>query len=65
MSLVPLSCPGAHWDSVSGEDGVGKWNLDLGSVYGASVEMDKAVNGDRSAELVTLPSFDATSTGTR
>lgn len=42
-----------------GEDGVGKWNLDLGSVVPAlSVEMDKAVNGDRSAELVTLPSFD-------
>jgi len=42
-----------------GEDGVGKWNLDLGNVTPAlSVELPRASNGDRTTALVRLPSFD-------
>ncbi|AGZ50111.1 nitrate reductase subunit alpha [Mycobacterium kansasii] len=42
-----------------GEDGVGKWNLDLGDLLPAlSVQGAEATNGDRRTALVHLPSFD-------
>ena len=42
-----------------GEDGVGKWNLDLGAVVPAlSVQLWRAADGDRLTALVQLPSFD-------
>ncbi|KZS66739.1 nitrate reductase subunit alpha [Mycobacterium pseudokansasii] len=42
-----------------GEDGVGKWNLDLGELLPAlSVQGAAATNGDRRTALVHLPSFD-------
>ncbi len=42
-----------------GEDGVGKWNLDLGGLQPAlSVAYAHAANGDHSTALIRLPSFD-------
>jgi nitrate reductase / nitrite oxidoreductase, alpha subunit len=42
-----------------GEDGVGKWNLDLGDVTPAlTVERPPASNGDRTTALVQFPGFD-------
>ncbi|MBV9350508.1 MAG: nitrate reductase subunit alpha, partial [Mycobacterium sp.] len=44
-----------------GEDGIGKWNLDLGAVIPAlTVQPGQAANGDRPTALVQLPSFDTT-----